>query len=135
MRAFHDDHGEQMSDVGWRVLENIVWAAMAFALFWWGDGWWKVAAVVPLTFCKPARRLTQHIRTDIQMTYDQLCHRCRRIMGFSPDSTHSPLDCMRFLKDYSSDGARAITAEMMARELAEFIEDHRSFYVASGAGK
>lgn len=66
------------------------------------------------------------------MTYDQLCQRCRRIMGFSPEASESPLECMRFLKNFDH-GGRGLAAEMLARELAEFIEAHQAFYRASAA--
>ena len=40
-----------MSDVGWRVLENIFWGTMALSLFWGLDSWWKLLGLVPLAFC------------------------------------------------------------------------------------
>lgn len=54
------------------------------------------------------------------MTYDQLSMRCRRILNLYPDGTETPLDCMKFLPNISGIG-RAIAAEMLARELAEYV--------------
>lgn len=60
----------------------------------------------------------------MKMDYATLCKRCCRIMGFHPDSTETPLDCLRLLNQLPQ-GSRAIAAEMMARELAEYVEAQR----------
>lgn len=37
-------------NVKWLVLENIFWGAVALALLWYADGWWKALAIVPIGF-------------------------------------------------------------------------------------
>jgi hypothetical protein len=60
------------------------------------------------------------------MTYEELRHRCRRIMGMSPDCTESLLDFMKLLDQFRSGSSRALAAEMLAREMAEYIEERHN---------
>lgn len=59
------------------------------------------------------------------MDYETLRRRCHRIMNLHPDSDESPLGCMRLLTHLDFGSSRAIAAEMLARELAEYVEEHR----------
>jgi hypothetical protein len=59
-----------------------------------------------------------------QMNYTDLRLRCHRIIGFAPNLGKSTLfDVIRYL-DGLPRYSRAIAAEMLARELAEFVEEH-----------
>jgi hypothetical protein len=54
------------------------------------------------------------------MTYEELRQRCCRIIGLHQDAKETPLDCTRLLHHFQDSG-RAIAAEMLARELAEYV--------------
>lgn len=60
------------------------------------------------------------------MNYEELQQRCRRIMCLPSDGTETPLDCARMLQMMSNNYSRAIAAEMLARELAEYVCDAAS---------
>jgi len=61
------------------------------------------------------------------VTYEEMRMRCNRIIGLSPDAPEAPIDCVKLLGQYYNDSGRAIAAEMLARELAEFIHLHRPY--------
>lgn len=56
------------------------------------------------------------------MTNEDLRQRCCRIIGLHPESTVSILGCMRMLSNLQN-SSRAIAAEMLARELAEYVSE------------
>ena len=58
------------------------------------------------------------------MDYETLRMRCCRIIGLHPDAKERTIDCIRLLRDIPDPG-RAMAAEMLARELAEYVEEHK----------
>lgn len=58
------------------------------------------------------------------MPYEKLRLRCCRIIGLHPEATETPLDCVRLLDNLGR--SRGIAAEMLARELAEFVDERNA---------
>lgn len=56
------------------------------------------------------------------MDYSVMLERCRRIIGMRSDDNADLIEIVRLLHQYPSGVARHVTAEMLAREMAEFIE-------------
>lgn len=68
------------------------------------------------------------------MTYEELRMRCNRIIGLAPDAPEAPIDCVKLLDQFRSYTSRSIAAEMLARELAEFLHEHSSSFAAKYEG-
>lgn len=56
------------------------------------------------------------------MDYSQLLARCGRIISIDPNSKFDLLDLVRTTQQFPAGITRHVIAEMLAREMAEFIE-------------
>lgn len=65
------------------------------------------------------------------MTYDELIDRAKRAVGLKPDADAGLLDCVHALHQYSLGHSRGVIGEGLAREMAEYIEQHKTVPAAA----